>query len=68
MEDEIRLREAALEAQRQRELFVKQPKRSYSNLGHTQSGLLSQLLKYSTRVRTCFLQDIHTIGSCLRKT
>jgi Protein of unknown function (DUF3295) len=38
------LREAALEAQRQRELFVKQPKRSYSNLGRTQSGLLSQLL------------------------
>ena len=43
-EDEIKLREAALEAQRQRELFVKQPKRSYSNLGRTQSGLLSQLL------------------------
>ena len=42
--EEIRLREAALEAQRQRELFVKQPKRSYSNLGRTQSGLLSQLL------------------------
>jgi len=42
--DEIKLREAALEAQRQRELFVKQPKRSYSNLGRTQSGLLSQLL------------------------
>ena len=42
--EEIKLREAALEAQRQRELFVKQPKRSYSNLGRTQSGLLSQLL------------------------
>ena len=42
--DEIRLREAALEAQRQRELFVKQPKESYSNRGRTQSGLLSQLL------------------------
>ena len=42
--EEIRLREAAVEAQRQRELFVKQPKRSYSNLGRTQSGLLSQLL------------------------
>ncbi|KAI9439508.1 hypothetical protein H4582DRAFT_2074805 [Lactarius indigo] len=42
--EETRLREAALEAQRQRELFVKQPKRSYSNLGRTQSGLLSQLL------------------------
>ncbi|KAH9957133.1 hypothetical protein BC827DRAFT_1227745, partial [Russula dissimulans] len=42
--EEIRLRKAALEAQRQRELFMKQPKRSYSNLGRTQSGLLSQLL------------------------
>jgi hypothetical protein len=42
--EEIKLREAAFEAQRQRELFVKQPKRSYSNLGRTQSGLLSQLL------------------------
>ena len=42
--EEMKLREAALEAQRQRELFVKQPKRSYSNLGRTQSGLLSQLL------------------------
>jgi hypothetical protein len=42
--EEIRLREAKVEAQRQRELFVKQPKRSYSNLGRTQSGLLSQLL------------------------
>jgi len=42
--EETKLREAALEAQRQRELFMKQPKRSYSNLGRTQSGLLSQLL------------------------
>jgi hypothetical protein len=42
--EEIKLREAVVEAQRQRELFVKQPKRSYSNLGRTQSGLLSQLL------------------------
>jgi len=42
--EETRLREAAVEAQRQRQLFVKQPKRSYSNLGRTQSGLLSQLL------------------------
>jgi Protein of unknown function (DUF3295) len=42
--EDTALREAALEAQRQRELFVKQPKRSYSNLGRTQSGLLSQLL------------------------
>ncbi|KAI6098341.1 hypothetical protein EDD16DRAFT_1767806, partial [Pisolithus croceorrhizus] len=38
------LREAALEAQRQRELFTKVPRRSYSNLNRTQSGLLSQLL------------------------
>ena len=42
--EENRLREAVVEAQRQRDLFVKQPKRSYSNLGRTQSGLLSQLL------------------------
>ncbi|KAH9012357.1 hypothetical protein EDB85DRAFT_2038652, partial [Lactarius pseudohatsudake] len=35
--EETRLREAVVEAQRQRELFVKQPKRSYSNLGRTQS-------------------------------
>ncbi|KAI6025451.1 hypothetical protein EDC04DRAFT_2723132 [Pisolithus marmoratus] len=43
-EEEIRLREAALEAQRQREFFTKVPRRSYSNLNRTQSGLLSQLL------------------------
>ncbi|KAI6105022.1 hypothetical protein EV401DRAFT_2014225 [Pisolithus croceorrhizus] len=43
-EEETRLREAALEAQRQRELFTKVPRRSYSNLNRTQSGLLSQLL------------------------
>ena len=42
--EETRLREAALEAQRQRELFAKVPKRSYSNLNRTQSGLLSQLM------------------------
>ncbi len=42
--EETRLRDAVVEAQRQRELFVKQPKRSYSNLGRSQSGLLSQLL------------------------
>ena len=42
--EETRLREAALEVQRQRELFAKVPKRSYSNLNRTQSGLLSQLL------------------------
>ncbi|KAG8213477.1 hypothetical protein J3R82DRAFT_12014 [Butyriboletus roseoflavus] len=42
--EESRLHEAALEAQRQRELFAKVPKRSYSNLNRTQSGLLSQLM------------------------
>ena len=36
-----RLKEAALEAQRQRDMFAKLPKRSYSNL---QSGLLTTLL------------------------
>ena len=50
--EEIKLREAALEAQRQRELFVKQPKRSYSNLGRTQSGLLSQLLNPDSNMIT----------------
>ncbi|KAL4065034.1 hypothetical protein V8B97DRAFT_2025818 [Scleroderma yunnanense] len=43
-EEETHLREAALEAQRQRDLFAKVPKRSYSNLNRTQSGLLSQLM------------------------
>jgi hypothetical protein len=42
--EETGLREAALKAQRQRELFVKQPKRSYSNSDRTPSSLLSQLL------------------------
>jgi hypothetical protein len=41
---EAGLRGAALEAQRQRDLFAKVPKRSYSNLNRTQSGLLSQLM------------------------
>lgn len=42
---ESKLREAAKEAQRQRDMFAKVPKRSYSNLNNrTQSGLLSQLL------------------------
>ncbi|KAG0702840.1 hypothetical protein DFH29DRAFT_919994 [Suillus ampliporus] len=49
-EDKVReahetgLRGAALEAQRQRDLFAKVPKRSYSNLNRSQSGLLSQLM------------------------
>ncbi|CAL1717380.1 unnamed protein product [Somion occarium] len=42
--EESRLREAAEEAQRQRDMFAKVPKRSYSNLNRTRSGLLSQLL------------------------
>ncbi|KAL4249323.1 Ras-cAMP pathway regulatory protein [Abortiporus biennis] len=42
--EETRLRQAAEEAQRQRDMFAKVPKRSYSNLNRTQSGLLSQLL------------------------
>lgn len=41
---EDKLREAAEEAQRQRDMFAKVPKRSYSNLNRTQSGLLTQLL------------------------
>ncbi|KAH9885753.1 hypothetical protein C8Q73DRAFT_669347 [Cubamyces lactineus] len=42
--EEARLRAAAEEAQRQRDMFAKVPKRSYSNLNRTRSGLLSQLL------------------------
>ncbi|KAI0351791.1 hypothetical protein OH77DRAFT_855947 [Trametes cingulata] len=38
------LRKAAEEAQRERDMFAKVPKRSYSNLNRTKSGLLSQLL------------------------
>ncbi|KAF7974472.1 hypothetical protein HWV62_12120 [Athelia sp. TMB] len=42
--EEICLREAALEPQRQRDMFAKVPKRSYSNLDRPRHGLLSQLL------------------------
>ena len=42
--EETRLLEAAEEAQRQRDMFAKVPKRSYSNLNRTRSGLLSQLM------------------------
>ncbi|GBE88072.1 hypothetical protein SCP_1203010 [Sparassis crispa] len=42
--EETRLREAAEEVRRQRDMFAKVPKRSYSNLNRTRSGLLSQLL------------------------
>ncbi|KIJ13152.1 hypothetical protein PAXINDRAFT_117466 [Paxillus involutus ATCC 200175] len=48
--EETRLREAAVEAQRQRDLFAKVPKRSYSNLNRTQSGLLSQLMNPSPSI------------------
>ncbi|KAH8092627.1 hypothetical protein BXZ70DRAFT_448689 [Cristinia sonorae] len=42
--EETRLRQAAEEAQRQRDMFAKVPKRSYTDLNRTRSGLLSQLL------------------------
>lgn len=42
--EKVNLSEVALEAQRQLDLFAKVPKRSYSQLNRTQSGLLSQLL------------------------
>ena len=42
--EDARLREAAEEAKRQRDMFAKVPKRSYSNLNRVQSGLLTQLL------------------------
>ncbi|KAI0749210.1 hypothetical protein C8Q80DRAFT_610330 [Daedaleopsis nitida] len=42
--EEVRVREAAEEEVRQRDMFAKVPKRSYSNLNRTKSGLLSQLL------------------------
>lgn len=48
--EEIRLKEAALEAQRQRDMFAKVPKRSYSNLDRTRSGLLSALLNPDPKI------------------
>jgi hypothetical protein len=46
IKQETQIREAALEAQRQREMFAKVPKRSYSNLTQrSKSGLLSALMK-----------------------
>lgn len=42
--EETRLHVTAEEAQRQRDMFAKVPKRSYSNLNRAPSGLLSQLL------------------------
>lgn len=42
--EETKLKEAALEAQRQRDMFAKVPKRSYSNLDRSRSGLLTALL------------------------
>ncbi|KZT67984.1 hypothetical protein DAEQUDRAFT_766748 [Daedalea quercina L-15889] len=44
MREEGRLRQAAEEAQRQRDMFAKVPRRSYTSMPRTQSGLLSQLL------------------------
>ncbi|KAI0342850.1 hypothetical protein BDW22DRAFT_159012 [Trametopsis cervina] len=41
---DAKLREAAEEAQRQRDMFAKMPRRSYTDLSRTQSGLLTQLL------------------------
>ncbi|KAH9841998.1 uncharacterized protein C8Q71DRAFT_739718 [Rhodofomes roseus] len=42
--EESRLQQAAEEAQRQRNMFAKVPRRSYTALPRTQSGLLSQLM------------------------
>ena len=42
--EKSRLLEAAEEAQRQRDMFAKVDRRSYTNLNRTRSGLLSQLL------------------------
>ena len=44
LKEDALLRKAAEEAQRERDMFAKVPKRSYSNLNRTRSGLLSQLL------------------------
>lgn len=42
--DAAKLQDAMLEAARQRDMFVKVPKGSYTNLNRTNSGLLSQLM------------------------
>ncbi|KAF5363188.1 hypothetical protein D9758_008333 [Tetrapyrgos nigripes] len=42
-QEDIKIREVVLEAQRQRDMFAKVPERSYSNLTRTKSGL-SQLM------------------------
>jgi hypothetical protein len=48
---ETQLREAAREAQRQREMFTKVPQRSYSSLNQrTRSGLLSALLNPDPKI------------------
>ena len=67
--EETRLREAAEEAQRQRDLFAKVPKRSYSSLNRTKSGLLSQLLNPDPNIfppnhpyRTYSSQDVTQLG------
>ncbi|KAJ3785518.1 hypothetical protein GGU10DRAFT_354566 [Lentinula aff. detonsa] len=48
---EQKFRDAALEAQRQREMFTKVPKRNYSNLStRSQSGFLSQLMNPDPKI------------------
>lgn len=42
--EEAQVRERLLQVEREREMFAKQPKRSYSNLNRTHSGFLSALL------------------------
>lgn len=42
--DATKLQDAVLEAARQRDMFVKVPRGSYTNLNRTNSGLLSQLM------------------------
>ena len=72
--EETRLREAAEEAQRQRDMFAKVPKRSYSNLNRTRSGLLSQLLNPDPNIfppnhpyRNSFSsQDMTQLGRAVR--
>ncbi|KZT00959.1 uncharacterized protein LAESUDRAFT_687411 [Laetiporus sulphureus 93-53] len=69
--EESKVREAAEEAQRQRDMFAKVPKRSYSNLNRTRSGLLSQLLNpdpnlfppnHPYRIRGFSSQDMTQFG------
>ena len=71
---ETQLREAVEEAQRQRDMFAKVPKRSYTDLNRTRSGLLSQLLNPDPSIfppghpfRTSFSsQDVTQFGRSSR--